>query len=86
MRLLLVRPFSRAINLFRRQRPILIQQCRAGKFSITATSATFAPQNFTGTLRSGEFLNIPQMVLAVATATTDVQVTEFAGRSGGRSD
>jgi hypothetical protein len=47
-----------------------------GNFSVTVISATFAPQTISGTLHAGEFLSVSQIVLNIATANTDVQVTE----------
>jgi hypothetical protein len=45
-----------------------------GPFQLTITSAGFASQEFSGTLRPGENLSVPQMALAVATAVTEVRV------------
>ncbi len=47
-----------------------------GTYSITVTAPGFAPQTVSGTLHSGESESLPQIILAVATATSDVQVTE----------
>jgi hypothetical protein len=46
-----------------------------GPFQLTITAASFATQTFSGTLRSGESLEAPQIALAVATNVTEVQVT-----------
>jgi hypothetical protein len=46
-----------------------------GPFHVTAAAQGFATQSFAGLVRSGEAFNVPQVVLEVATVTTDVQVT-----------
>jgi hypothetical protein len=46
-----------------------------GSFQISVTAQGFASQSFSATVRSGEVFNIPQIVLEVATVTTDVRVT-----------
>jgi hypothetical protein len=45
-----------------------------GPFQLTITSAGFATQAFSGTLRSGETYTVPQITLALATEFTEVQV------------
>src|ERR1035437_883736 len=45
-----------------------------GPFRLTVTSAGFAAQAFSGMLHSGEIDTVPQIVLAVATNVTEVQV------------
>ena len=45
-----------------------------GPFQLTITSAGFAAQTFSGTLRSGENYIVPQNALAVANNVTDVEV------------
>ena len=45
-----------------------------GPFQLTITSAGFATQTLSGILRSGEIYIVPQIVLAVAAAITEVQV------------
>lgn len=45
-----------------------------GAFQLTITSAGFAAQTSSGIVRSGEIYSVPQITLAVATATTEVQV------------
>ena len=46
-----------------------------GPFQISVTAQGFATQSASGIARSGEILNVPQIVLQVATVTTDVEVT-----------
>src|SRR2546427_9546666 len=45
-----------------------------GPFHLTITSAGFATQAFLGNLRSGESNIVPQIVLMIATAVTEVRV------------
>jgi hypothetical protein len=45
-----------------------------GSFRLTITSAGFATQEFVGNLRSGESYVVPQIVLAIATAATEIRV------------
>lgn len=45
-----------------------------GPFQLTITSAGFAAQTSSGTLRLGENYSVPQITLAIATATTEVRV------------
>jgi Carboxypeptidase regulatory-like domain len=45
-----------------------------GSFRLAITSEGFATQAFLGDLRSGEAYVVPQMVLAIATAVTEVRV------------
>ena len=45
-----------------------------GSFRLTITSAGFATQAFDGNLRSGESYIVPQIVLAIATAVTEIRV------------
>ncbi len=45
-----------------------------GSFRLTITSAGFATQAFDGNLRSGESYVVPQIVLAIATAVTEIRV------------
>ena len=45
-----------------------------GPFQLTITSAGFAAQPFSGVLHSGETYIVPPIVLAVATALTEVRV------------
>ena len=45
-----------------------------GSFHITVTSEGFAPQGFDGNLRSGEIYVVPQIVLTIATAVTEIRV------------
>lgn len=45
-----------------------------GSFRLTITATDFATQTFSGTLHSGETYVVPQIMLAVATAITEVQV------------
>jgi hypothetical protein len=45
-----------------------------GLFQLTITSAGFATQAYSGTLRSGESDTVPQIALALATAATEVRV------------
>jgi len=45
-----------------------------GRFEVSITSAAFATQTLTGTVRSGEICTIPQTTLAIATAMTEVRV------------
>lgn len=45
-----------------------------GAFQLVVTSEGFAPQTTSGTLRSGETLRLPQIILAVATNITEVRV------------
>jgi hypothetical protein len=46
----------------------------AGPFELTITSPGFATQAFAGNLRSGESYVIPQILLPIATAVTEVRV------------
>jgi len=46
-----------------------------GLFHITVSAQGFATQSSSGIVQSGEVFNLPQIVLQVATVTTDVQVT-----------
>ena len=46
----------------------------SGSFRLTITSAGFAAQPFSGVLRAGETYIVPPIVLAVATALTEVRV------------
>jgi hypothetical protein len=46
-----------------------------GPFVLTVTSASFAAQTFSGTLRPGEIYVVPPIQLAVATAVSEVRVT-----------
>lgn len=46
-----------------------------GNFHLTVTAANFAPQSFNGTLSAGQNNVIPDIVLAIATAFTEVRVT-----------
>lgn len=46
----------------------------AGPFELTITSPGFATQTFSGNLRSGESYVVPQIVLPIATAVTEVRV------------
>ncbi len=46
-----------------------------GPFKLTVTSATFAPQIFSGILHSAEFYIAPQITLAAAATSTVVDVT-----------
>ena len=46
-----------------------------GPFQLTITATSFAMQTFSGTLRSAESLEVPQVTLAVATNLTQVKVT-----------
>jgi carboxypeptidase family protein len=45
-----------------------------GPFEVSITSAAFATQTLTGTVRSGETCTIPQTTMAIATAVTEVRV------------
>jgi hypothetical protein len=45
-----------------------------GSFSLTIASAGFATQAFVGNLRSGESYVVPQIVLPIATAATEIRV------------
>jgi hypothetical protein len=45
-----------------------------GPFQLTITSAGFAAQTSSGTLHLGENYSVPQITLAIATATTEVRV------------
>jgi hypothetical protein len=45
-----------------------------GPFRLTISAADFATQEFSGVLRSGEAYNAPPIVLAVATAVTEMKV------------
>jgi hypothetical protein len=45
-----------------------------GSFHLTITSAGFAAQTFAGNLRSGENYVVPQIVLPIATASTEIRV------------
>ena len=45
-----------------------------GAFHLTITSAGFATKEFLGNLRSGESYVVPQIVLAIATAATEIRV------------
>src|SRR5712671_765666 len=45
-----------------------------GSFHLTITLADFATQAFTGNLRSGEHYVVPQIVLTIATAVTEIRV------------
>jgi len=45
-----------------------------GPFHLTVTSAGFSPQTISGVLHSGEACVVPQIVLAIATDITQVQV------------
>jgi hypothetical protein len=47
----------------------------AGEYSITVQAEGMQPASTHGTLRPGEQLELPQIVLRIATANTDVQVT-----------
>src|SRR5215471_5602066 len=46
-----------------------------GPFQLTVTSAGFTTQAFSGTLHPGENLLVPPIVLALATASTEVRVS-----------
>jgi hypothetical protein len=46
-----------------------------GPFQLTITSAGFATQIFSGTLRSGQSYTVPQIALLVATSVTETRVT-----------
>ena len=46
-----------------------------GPFQLTITSPGFAPQTFSGTLRSGETYAVPRIALIVASASTEMRVT-----------
>jgi hypothetical protein len=46
-----------------------------GPFQLTITSAGFATQTVSGTLRSGETYTVPQIALVVATSVTETRVT-----------
>ncbi|HEX3543110.1 MAG TPA: carboxypeptidase-like regulatory domain-containing protein [Candidatus Acidoferrum sp.] len=46
-----------------------------GPFQLTITSAGFATQAVSGTLRSGETYTVPQIALLVATSVTETRVT-----------
>jgi len=45
-----------------------------GSFHLTITSAGFATQTFDATLKSGENYAVPQVVLTIATAVTEIRV------------
>ena len=45
-----------------------------GPFQLTFSAPGFAPQNFSGTLHSGEQLNVPEILLKLATEITEVRV------------
>jgi hypothetical protein len=45
-----------------------------GPFQLTISSTGFAAQQFSGTLKAGETLTVPQISLVVATAVTEVRV------------
>jgi hypothetical protein len=45
-----------------------------GSFHLTITSEGFATQSFDGNLRSGESYVVPQIVLTIATAVTEIRV------------
>lgn len=45
-----------------------------GRFRLAITATDFARQTFSGTLHSGEAYVVPQVMMAVATAITEVQV------------
>jgi hypothetical protein len=45
-----------------------------GSFELTITSSGFATQSFSGNLRSGETYVVPQIVLVIATAVTELRV------------
>jgi hypothetical protein len=46
-----------------------------GAFQLTITAASFAPQQQQGVLHAGEALEMPQLSLTIAAATTEVQVS-----------
>jgi len=46
-----------------------------GPFQLTVSSAGFATQTFSGTLRSGESLAVPRIALIIAAASTEMRVT-----------
>lgn len=46
----------------------------AGPFQLTFSAPGFAPQSFSGTVRPGETCVVPQIKLALATVTSEVQV------------
>jgi Carboxypeptidase regulatory-like domain len=45
-----------------------------GFFRLAITSTGFATQTFAGTLRSGATVAVPQIVLPIATASTEIRV------------
>jgi hypothetical protein len=47
-----------------------------GTFQLKISAAGFAPQTFSGTLRPGEFRTVEPIALPVATAVTEVQVSD----------
>ena len=47
-----------------------------GNFQLTFTAANYATQNYTGTLRAGESLMVPQITLQLATEVTEIRVEE----------
>ncbi len=47
-----------------------------GNFQLTFTAANYAAQNYSGTLRLGEALTVPQITLQLATEVTEVRVEE----------
>jgi hypothetical protein len=47
----------------------------AGPFRLTISAASFADQEVPGTLNAGENLEVPQISLLIATATTEVRVS-----------
>ena len=53
-----------------------ITNAAPGNFQLTFTAANYAAQNYSGTLRAGETLTLPQITLQLATEVTEVRVEE----------
>ena len=53
-----------------------IANAAPGNFQLTFTAANYAAQNYSGTLRAGETLAVPQITLQLATEVTEVRVEE----------
>jgi hypothetical protein len=54
----------------------LIVNAAPGAFQLTFSGPSFASQNYSGTLHSGEVLAVPQITLQLATEVTEVRVEE----------
>lgn len=54
----------------------IFQNVSAGNYRLTVSATSFAPQTVSANLSAGQNLEIPHIMLALATTTTDVRVSE----------